>query len=239
VTASPPCRPVATIGLHGSASTWVFNVVRELLITALGEGGMLAAYADRVEQVPAGEAGRQLLLKSHAGSAEFDDWLEASASLVFLSIRDPRDAAISMTQRFRAPLGHTAEWLAADCAHLLRLAGRGHLLLRYEDGFYANSEVPGRLAHALGLEVDPPVLAAIFGRYATEAVRTFANNLASLPPERLTSFSGTTMDILTQIHRTHIGDGRSGKWRDLPPPARAELTRRFRRFLDRFRYPAD
>ena len=42
---TPPPGLIATIGLHGSASTWVFNVVRELMIDALGESrDALASY---------------------------------------------------------------------------------------------------------------------------------------------------------------------------------------------------
>jgi hypothetical protein len=109
-----PPRLIATIGLHGSASTWVFNVVRELLVAALGEQQVLAVYADKMEDVP-----------------------------------------------------------------------------------------------------DP----------------------AGLPPGRVVSAGRIVMDPVTQIHRSHIGDARSGKWRDLPDPQQAELTRFFRPFLARWSYP--
>ena len=42
---------LSTIGLHGSASTWVFNVVRELMIDAVSEPRVLALYADEIGQV--------------------------------------------------------------------------------------------------------------------------------------------------------------------------------------------
>jgi len=228
---------IATIGLHGSASTWVFNVVRELLIAALGEDQVLALYADRLSELPA-ETDRPgcLLLKSHHGSAELDAWLATARPVVFLSLRDPRDAAISMAQRFRAPLGQAAHWLADDCARLLRLAGQGHPLLRYEDRFFDDAAAPERLARALGLNPAPAVSAAIFARYRTEAVRAFSAAFADLPPGRVVSAGRIVMDPVTQIHRTHIGDRRSGKWRDLPGPAQAELTRFFRPFLDRWGY---
>jgi hypothetical protein len=38
--------------LHGSASNWVFNVVRELMIDAVSEPRVLAFYADEIGQVP-------------------------------------------------------------------------------------------------------------------------------------------------------------------------------------------
>ncbi len=227
---------VATIGLHGSASTWVFNVVRELMIAALGEQRVLAVYADQMEDLP-DPAGRTLVVKSHHGSAGLDARLEAARATIFLSMRDPRDAAISMALRFDAPLNRAVHWIASDCTRLARLAARGHLLLRYEDRFFEDAAMPRRLARVLGLSSTPAVTGAIFARYSTAAVRAFSGNFAGLPPGRVVSFGSTVMDPVTQIHRTHIGDARSGKWRDLPGPQQAELTRFFRPFLDRWGYP--
>jgi hypothetical protein len=152
-------------------------------------------------------------------------------------MRDPRDACISMSQRFKAPLNHSVRWIANDCNRLLRLAPQGHVLLRYEDRFFEDQAAAERLAHALGLHLAPAVIAAVFARYRTEAVRSFAQGLTELPPERLTMVGSAMMDRVTQILGPHIGDARSGKWRDLPGPPRAELTRMFSPFLDRFGYP--
>lgn len=229
---------IATIGMHASASTWVFNVVRELLIATLGEARVLTLYADELSRVPeeAVRAGRHLVIKSHHGSAELDAWLAAVQAPGFLSVRDPRDACISMSQRFKAPLSHSVRWIANDCNRLLRLAPQGHMLLRYEDRFFENPAAAERLARAIGLRAAPAVIEAIFARYRTEAVRSFAQSLADLPPERLTSVASFMMDRVTQILAPHIGDARSGKWRDLPGPPQAELTRIFAPFLDRFGY---
>jgi hypothetical protein len=235
---APPSRLVATIGLHGSASTWVFNVVRELMIASLGDGRVLAVYADEVAQVPDGPAcaGRHLVIKSHHGSAGLDAWLATGRARIFLSVRDPRDACISMAQRFQAPLNHTVQWIANDCNRLARLAVQGHPLLRYEDRFFENPESAERLAHALGLRLAPAVIEAIFARYRTEAVRSFARGLADLPAERLTMVGSFMMERVTQILGPHIGDARSGKWRDLPGPLQTELTGLFRPFLVQFGY---
>jgi hypothetical protein len=229
---------VATIGLHSSASTWVFNVARELLIAARGEAAVLALYGERVEDLPAevDRAGRFLVLKSHHGSDGLDQWLTAGRAVLLLSLRDPRDAALSMAQRFGAPLGQAAGWIANDCRRLARLVAAAPLLLRYEDRFFDDPAIPGRVARALGLAPDPAAEAAVFARYATAAVRRFADNLPTLPPERLASFGPTTVDRVTQIHRRHIGDARSGKWRDLAEPERGHLSRFFRPFLDHFGY---
>ncbi len=121
---APPPTLIATIGLHASASTWVFNVVRELLIAAVGEASVTCLHAERLDQIldAAAPTGRHLVIKSHAGSLDLDAWLAQHRVCRFISLRDPRDAAISMAQRFTAPLAHTARWLAEDCNRLLRLA---------------------------------------------------------------------------------------------------------------------
>jgi len=229
---------VATIGLHASASTWVFNVVRELMIAAVGSERVLALYADRMEQIhdQPERSGRHIVIKSHHGSAELDAWLAAEQAPMILSVRDPRDACLSMAQRFNAPLNHTVVWMANDCQRMMRLAAYGHLMLRYEDRFFDDFSAVGRVADALGLA--PPVAetAAIFARYTTEAVRSFARKLSELPPDRLATVGEPKVDRLTQIHEPHIGDGSSGKWRNLPVQIRTELTRRFGPFLERFGY---
>ena len=71
---------IATIGLHGSASTWVFNVIREMVAAAVGEAQVLALYADEVGQVPdeAARGGRHMVIKSHHGSQGLDAWLAGS-----------------------------------------------------------------------------------------------------------------------------------------------------------------
>jgi hypothetical protein len=231
---------LSTIDLHGSASTWVFNVVRELMIDAVSEARVLALYADEIGQVPdsAARSGRYLVIKSHHGSSELDAWLAAADARVVLSVRDPRDASVSMAQRFNTSLRHTVGWLANDCNRLLRLASQGFLLLRYEDRFFDDRGSIARLAQKIGLKPEPATVEAIFTRYRTEAVRAFAESLLALPPERLTQVGPFTMDRTTQILQPHIGDGRSGKWRELPASQQIWLTRLFKPFLDAFGYPA-
>jgi hypothetical protein len=108
--------------------------------------------------------------------------------------------------------------------------------MRYEDRFFEDALAVGRVAQTIGLSPLPEVNEAIFARYQTEQVRSFARKLADLPPERLTMVGAFKMDRVTQILAPHIGDGSSGKWYDLPARSQAELTRLFGPFLDRFGY---
>ncbi|MCB8880467.1 hypothetical protein ACELLULO517_09505 [Acidisoma cellulosilytica] len=233
-------RATATAGLHGSASTWVFNIVRELLTASLGPDKVLSFYADDPAVFPSevAQAGRHLVVKFHFGGPALDDWLTAQSVPVVLSLRDPRDAVISMALRFRAPLAAATQWVANDCNAFARLAARGHPVLRYENRFFDQPRTIALLAAQLGLPCDLDLRDRLFARYEAEAVKEFAAGLENLPPERQTLVAGHRMDRLTQILAPHIGDGRSGKWRDLPEAVGAELTQVFEPFLKRFGYTA-
>ncbi len=238
VRLSPP-PPVVTIGLHGSASTWVFNVVRELVAASNADRRVLSLFAEQMGQLP-DEATREasrLVIKSHQPSEELMGWLEAKKAVFVLSARDPRDACMSMTLRFKAPLNATIGWIAADCRRLSALARNGHPVLRYEDRFFEQSANVGRIAAHLGLSPAADLAQDIFNRYRTDAVRSLAQGLKDRPPEEVGMVTQFRIDRETQILEPHIGDTLSGKWRDLPEDVQIKLTNFFAPFLDQFGYP--
>jgi hypothetical protein len=203
---------------------------------ALGGDQVVAGFADSLQEVPARE-GRSLVLKTHRGGADLDAWLSAEAAVFVLSARDPRDAALSMARRFGASLSDAVGWIGGDCRRLMRLSARAAAILRYEDRFFDHLETAVQLARLLGLDLRSEAISAIFDRYRTQSVRAFAQHLEDLPPGRVVKGGDMEFDRETQIHRSHIGDGRSGKWRDLPAPEQQRLTAYFGPFLDRFDYP--
>lgn len=180
-----------------------------------------------------------LIIKSHHGSDAMDNWFKAQQVPLFLSIRDPRDAALSMAQRFRVPLRQAAGWLLNDCARLAKQAPSCAALLRYETRFFDDAGTVASLASHLGITLPSEKFYGIFNRYRTDAVRDFARSLPHLPPERLTMVGTFQMDKVTQILGPHIGDSLSGKWRVLPTPAPEHLTTLFAPFLRQFDYPAE
>jgi len=226
---------VATVGLHGSASTWLFNVTRELVVAVRGEAEVLALYSDDIESIPAA-AERLLVIKSHHGSRKLDAWLEDVGALILLSVRDPRDAALSMARRFNAPLSTAVGWLVADCARMQVLAAAGHPIFRYEDRFFEDNTATSHVARLLQVEQDPVMLAKLTSEYCTAAVRRFTRALDQLPPERVSRLGTTVFDTTTQLHQAHIGDTMSGKWRALPPAVQAKLRQIFDSFLHEFHY---
>ena len=95
----------------------------------------------------------------------------------------------------------------------------------------------GVAAH-LGVAVAQAEMDRIGAAWRTASVRAFAATVADLPPERVVNDGRVFLfDRVTQVHRTHIGDGRIGKWRErFDAPAQAELNRVFGPFLARFGY---
>ncbi len=237
--AAPP-RVVLTQGLYGSASTWVFNVVRELYLAAFGADGVLALYSDSVAKVlthpelPA----RRVVWKMHRGEPEVDGFMELAGPAVLLSVRDPRDAALSLVERFKVAPPAALAAIDACCNRLLPWAERGYPVLRYEDGFFARPETVAAIAAHLRLPADAAAQQRIFATYESEAVRAAAASVASLPAERLEGDATADLyDRVTQIHRNHIGDRLVGKWRArITPEDQARLSGHFAPFLRRFGY---
>jgi hypothetical protein len=234
-----PPLPVATIGLHGSASTWVFNIVRELLAASLEDTRVVAFFAEDLRLWPE-EAAREnvrIVIKAHRPGEELLDWLAKKDARLFLSIRDPRDASISMSQRFATPLQATVGWLAADCRRMSVLAASGRPVLRYEDRFFEDPRTVADLAAGLGLAPAPETIAVLFDRYRAEKVRSIARGLRDSPRDRVAEIGPFLMDKETQILEPHIGDTLSDKWRRLPVEVQVKLTSAFAPFLEQFGYP--
>ena len=241
-TASVAARPrvVLTVGVHGSASTGVFNAVRELLGAACGPDRVAAGFAASAGEVATIERrpDQHLVVKTH-GWADLPGFAAARDATVIVSVRDPRDAVLSVMQRFGDPLDACVGGVGRDCRCARECADAGHDVLRYEDAFFDDPATLRGVAAALGLVVPDDALDRIFADWRTDAVRTRAAAVASLPPGQRRDFGARlTLDAATLVTHTHIGDGRSGKWREAFDAAmRARLTAFFAPFLLRFGYP--
>lgn len=237
-------RLFMTIGLYSSASTWLFNVVRELMIAQHGEDRVWATYSETVQAVLENRRafGRFLVWKMHYGDTAWDVFADLARPTVLLSVRDPRDAIFSLTTRFKGTrFDVAANAITRCCRRAMQCADRGHPVLRYEDGFFEKASTVHAVAAYIGTQVEDTTVASIFARYTPEAVQAFAENLGALPPERLEGDPEVDIyDTLTHIHRGHIGDRRAGKWLDrLNPQQQQDLTAHFAPFLQRFGYPLD
>lgn len=234
-------RMVVTAGLVGSASTWAFNVARELMAASFGAHAVIGVFAESPAALYANPAigGRHFICKTH-GWPDLHLFAHLNAATVIVTVRDPRDCVLSFAERFGHPLAEVTRGVAYQCQHMIACADAGHPVLRYEERFFDDLAMVRALAQHLGVEVSDGVADEIFNKYRTEAVRAFAATVPSLPQEQLGGDDKRPYDRITKIYQTHIGDGRVNKWRErLDPRQRAELTRLFAPFLARFGYPAE
>jgi len=134
---------------------------------------------------------------------------------VVLTIRDPRDAVVSMMDRFGMAFDPACAAVLSASRAVIESAAKPHLLFRYERRFFDDIASVASVAQFLGLSASPAEQRRIFESYTTERVRAFGQSLGELPPERIGVVGTlTTFDTLTHIHRRHIGDQQVGKWRD-------------------------
>lgn len=207
--------PVAiAAGLYGSASTWAYNAIRLLLEEAPPLRPVQGGFADALAQLPEPtDPPGSLVIKTHRPDAAMRLFARATAAPVVLTVRDPRDALVSMMQRFGVTAAEMHGGIVAS-AHLLLALGaqRPVLVLRYEDGFSRSAESVHRIAAFLGLRVAPDRLGAIAAslmpdRVAADiAAMAAAGSFGATPDPRIA-------ESVTQWHVGHVGDGRSDKWR--------------------------
>lgn len=233
-------RVIMTVGLYGSASTWVYNVLRELMAARHGEARVHAVYSDTVAKVLEDRKalGRYVVWKMHFGEPAFDVFAQFVDPTMILTVRDPRDSVLSLVNRFNTQLEAAVPAVARCCNRVLLCAGAGHPVLRYEDGFFRDMEILRGIATHIGASVAEDAMRRIFDRYTTEAVRRFAEHVEALPAERVKGDPFIDLyDEVTQIHRGHIGDGSVRKWEwGLTAEQQQMLTAHFAPFLERFGY---
>ncbi len=240
-----PLDVTATLGVPGSASTWVFNVARELRWLHHGSTPVESFYSDavgRARQVflDNRDLDRTVVLKLHEPDDGWRRFLSDVPAKLVLSIRDPRDAMLSLMERFGEAREIAFDRVSIAMLRIAESLGRPHLRLRYEDRFFDQAQTVAAIARHLGVDLDDSGRDRIFEAYQTERVRHLGQTLGALPPGRRKMVGTTRYDEVTQIHDRHIGDQRTGKWKDQFDAAeRRRLSLGFRPFLDMFDYERD
>ena len=214
LSARPRPRVAICVGVYSSASTWVFNVVSRLLVEGRPCGSALRLFADEIsrdQEVIAGEA-EFLILKSHKASPTVRVLAALSGIPVFVSVRDPRDAVVSLMERFDLSFQNASVMVKESCDTICNVPASGRiLLLRYEDRFTSHNETIDAIASHLNIEIATSSRDAIFAEFTPDAVRAKITKL-----EEKGVFEDrpavAAYDELTHWHPNHVGDGRVGKW---------------------------
>ncbi|MFC7692590.1 hypothetical protein ACFQY5_26455 [Paeniroseomonas aquatica] len=209
---------VLCLGMQGSASTFTFNVVRDLL--AAGGGSVAGFEATGLAAVEAALRGcpDSVVVRAHTLSASLLALVAAAGGRFVVTTRDPRDCVASL----RCRLGGDAACWAMDVARSLAAVGTvlqrpGIRPFAFEEGFAADPDIGPRLAAALGLSLDPQHARRVAAGWSPGKV---GEVLAALARQRKPDGAGFRSDPATGFNEAHLGDGRVGKWAEVLPPRR-------------------
>jgi hypothetical protein len=218
---SAPVR-ILSAGMVGSGSTFLYNVIREILETD-SSLRTLATYSD--EWNPAFAGNCHLVIKSHWGIRALFPLAERGLLLPIVSVRHPGDAVCSDRERFGFAFDFALHRVALSlkfCGLLRRLPDT--LLLRYEDRFASSPRTAPVIADLLGVRMEADALTEVARKYGAAATRNYAAGLTMLPNlMRSADNPGDVWCPKTQIHRGHIGKMTVGRWRDLPADERRQI----------------
>jgi hypothetical protein len=175
-------------GAKSSASTWLFNVVAEVLRERdsadeasyfhnydtprrAGEN-VKQFYADTTEAFPRFDAfADYLVIQTQRPSQSLCSFAIRTEIPVVMTIREPRDAIVSLMKRFAYSFESAFKAVAAGNEQMLRLHQSGApFVLRYEDRFYDREETVGAVARFLGVDLSPAIQRHIFNSLTREEV---------------------------------------------------------------------
>jgi hypothetical protein len=240
--------PVLCAGLYSSGSTWLFNVVAELYRAAWRGTDRTVGqfFANQAADLPdMASLPDALVIKTHAPDKPLRLVAAVGAAPVLITVREPRDAIVSLTTRFKVDFSSQVRGFLIGTERIAELAATfDALVLRFEDRFYDDPATVARVAAFLGLDVAADDIARIAARFEAEAVR---RHIAAL--ERQGVFGPEVNPLAfepgTQWHPGHVGDRAIGKFaRMLSPEQQAFVLDGSRRYRDAFGYlglspPAD
>lgn len=206
------------VGMYASASTWLFNVARAIAETSVGSDAYRSCFVQRMSDIQARlppDVRPVTVVKSHETYEGADSWLAARARSILVTIRDPRDAVLSMMRHQQYDFETSVEYAirsAIACAQ--HVNDPRALVLRFEDGFTTDSKTVGRVAAAMGCDITADDVDRIHQAHTRAAVEA---KIAELGRSNriLRQVDGPDyMDLETQWHLHHANrEGRVGIWR--------------------------
>jgi len=218
------------VGMKSSGSTWLYNVVIRILKEA--KVPVAAFYADNFRMIPEGaEKAAHLVVKSHEPSEALLFLARFARGKVFVTVREPRDSAASLMQRFHHSFESALKDITREAEHIVALM-RSHkvVLLRYEDGFHTKEKTIDRIAATLGVKLGAAARRRIFRALDADQVK---KKIAALKDKGTFGDNPDEFDPKTHWHPGHVGDGRIGKYQSVLSKAEqkqiADATKAYRR----------
>ena len=232
-------RGLVSAGLYSSASTWMFNLVAQIIRIG-NRAEVKTVYMDEVDEAAAERfAGRRFSwLDLTCADLSVKAMLDLSGLPLILRVRESRDAVASIMLRWGLTFDQALRLVRASARAVARLAGyQPALLFRYEDGFMDDERAAETVALWLGVTLSAGDRAALLAELTPQAVR-----------ERIVAWQqsgvlGKGPPVLeyepeTHWHAGHVGDRQTGKWsRILNATQAARVLYAARSYCEAFDYP--
>jgi len=200
--------------MYGSASTWLFNVVREL---GAVRGMVVSDFVSDGGGLPARVApDATYVFKSHEiGNIAVLDWLNRFSTQLIVTVRDPRDAVSSLMLYHGYAFERALDYVDRSARLCARFAADERaLLLAYESRFFERAETVARVDAHLGWKAGAATRDAIFGCLQRAAVDAYIARLPAVPGVLQDRSSGDMLDPRTHWHTHHAGrSGEVGRWK--------------------------
>jgi hypothetical protein len=211
--------------MYASASTWLFNVVRQILEVAQQNAVHTAFISGKESDLVLGPPGIVTIIKSHEidNEARILDVARQSRKIL-ITIRDPRDAVTSLIEAHKYDFDRALNYVEQSASLCKSFAkDRRAKLFQYETAFAANPNTVLVVAAHLGYSLEKAAARSIYASLSRAEVEKHINKLPGLPGILKDKVSGDLLDAKTQWHSHHGGrDGEIGKWKRKLTPKQAE-----------------
>lgn len=232
------------LGMLSSASTWTFNVMRQIAMALSPDNTPQAQFLDFDDPLPPfDELGGTVIFKTHGSGIAWE--LGRRAEGIVITVRDPRDAVVSLMYSNKMPFDialRMTEVSAWTCVPFMKHPRS--LLLHFEDRFFEDPATVGRVAALFPGTLSPGSSARIFAALRRDAVDAFIADMDDKPTTQ-TAFNAVTgrqdvFNVATGWHRHHAGrTGEVGRWhRDLTNFQIRAIEHRMRPWMERVGYDA-
>jgi hypothetical protein len=200
---------VLCTGMPRSASTWSFNVIKQLL--ARVSGSMSAGFSDAIGEPLQlhGQAFEHVIVKSHNPDALGRALIKQRACRTVYTYREPLHSILSASETFGgAPLEKQIDTFDS-ALELMRyqFEAGGVLLVWYGDVIERTRDVVQVIADYLGLALPGEAITEVAAMLSRENVRRVIRTLAKSAPQ--TRAGGAQWDNGTQFSNHHIRDNPS------------------------------
>ncbi|TWB18564.1 sulfotransferase family protein [Nitrospirillum bahiense] len=240
MTPSAPRRPprlIGSFGLQGSGSTWVYNVIHAVLETTGVRIARFFANDLTHENILRIRGADVVLVKAHEPSAALLAICLFAGAPVIVTVRDPRDAVVSLMERFGHSFQEAADEVRNSARYLMRLVADCPVwVLRYEDDFMETAATVSKIATHVGVEISDQVADAIFQAHAKGEV---VQRIGRFIQEGRMGDDNPRLqfDAASHWHPNHVGDGLVGKYaKKLTADQIMAVEIAGRDFMERFGY---